>query len=252
MPRSALLLAFATTLLAQTAIENSGKPMRFPFDCTEADTQAAGLTCSEEEPCPVFLELASVEAIGNKIFITGNLHSASSTLYSVLLESDDSGKSWIEPHPRIRSAGLEQIQFIDFQNGWISGANLQSTPRDPFLMLTTDGGKTWHQRPIFDESRVAVIERFWFDSKENGSLLIDARLDANRHELYESMTGGESWSLKQASAAAIKFPHNRESGTTGWRMRADAATKSYDLERSDGARWQKVASFLVHIGTCKQ
>jgi len=66
------------------------------------------------------------------------------------------------------------------------------------------------------------------------------------------MTGGESWSLKQASAAAIKFPHNRESGTTGWRMRADAATKSYDLERSDGARWQKVASFLVHIGTCKQ
>ena len=66
------------------------------------------------------------------------------------------------------------------------------------------------------------------------------------------MTGGDSWALKQASAAPIKFPHNRESATTGWRTRADAATKSYDLERSDGARWQRVASFLVNIGSCKQ
>jgi len=250
--RVALAPLLIALLGAQTPLENTGKPMLLPFECKAADTQAAGLSCSYEEPCPVYLELAGVEAVGNRILIAGNIHTPTTTLSSVLLATDDAGRSWTEPHPRIRFAGLDQIQFIDFQNGWISGANLQSTPRDPFLMLTTDGGKTWHQRPIFDESRVAVIERFWFDSKENGSLLIDARLDANRHELYESMTGGESWSLKQASAAAIKFPHNRESGTTGWRMRADAATKSYDLERSDGARWQKVASFLVHIGTCKQ
>ena len=65
-----------------------------------------------------------------------------------------------EPHPRIRSSGLDQIQFVDFQNGWISGANLTGAPRDPFLLITTDGGKTWRERPIFEETRVAAIEGF--------------------------------------------------------------------------------------------
>jgi len=226
--------------------------MRLPFECTEADTQAAGLSCSEEEPCPVYLELGSVEAVGNKLFLAGNLHTPTTTLYSVLLATEDPGKTWIEPHPRIRFGGLDQIQFVDFQNGWISGAILQSTPRDPFLLLTTDGGKTWHQRAIYDESRVAVIERFWFDSRENGTLLMDARLETNRHELYETMTGGESWALKQASATPIRFPRNREPGASGWRVRADATTRSYHLERAEAERWHNVASFLVNIGSCKQ
>jgi hypothetical protein len=77
----------------------------------------------------------------------------------------------------MRSSGLDQIQFFDFENGWISGANLQSAPRDPFLLITTDGGKSWRPRPIFEESRVASIERFWFESRKLGTLLIDARLD---------------------------------------------------------------------------
>ena len=226
--------------------------MRVPFECTEADTRAASLSCSEEEPCPVFLELSNVEAAGNKIFLVGNLHTPTTTLYSILLATDDAGQTWNEPYPRMRFAGLDQIQCIDFQNGWISGANLQSTPRDPFFLLTTDGGKTWHDRPIFNETRVATIERFWFESRDSGALLIDARLDNNVHELYETRTGGESWSMKQASASAIPFPRARETAVSGWRVRADAVTHSFDLEKSDGTRWQKVASFLVTVGACKQ
>jgi photosystem II stability/assembly factor-like uncharacterized protein len=243
-------LLVSVSVYGQTPMENTGKPMRVPFDCTEADTQAAALNCSEEEPCAVFLELSNVEAAGNEIFLTGNLHTATTTLYSVLLGTEDAGKSWTEPLARIRFAGLDQIQFIDFQNGWISGANLQGAPRDPFLLLTTDGGKTWRQRPIFEETRVAVIERFWFDSRENGSLVIDARLDNGHHELYETRAGGESWSIKQATASPIAFPAATKN--SGWRLRADAGTKSYDLEKSDGAHWQKVASFLVKVGACKQ
>ena len=104
-----------------------------------------------------------MEAVGNKIFSPEIFTRPMATLYSILLASEDGGKTWTEPHPRIRSSGLDQIQFVDFQNGWISGANLQGAPRDPFLLITTDGGKTWRDRPIFEESRVAAIERFWFD-----------------------------------------------------------------------------------------
>ena len=226
--------------------------MHVPFECTEGDTQTAGLSCSEEEPCPVYLELANIEAVGNKLFLPGNLHTPTTTIYSILLATEDTGKTWSEPHPRIRFAGLDQIQFIDFQNGWISGANLQNAPRDPFLLLTTDGGKTWRQRPVYEDSRLGVIERFWFDSPQEGTMLVDARLEASVHELYGTRTGGESWSLQQASADPIRFPKTKESGPSGWRIRPEAATNSYAVEKSDGQRWQKVASFLVRVGVCKQ
>ena len=237
---------------AEAPLQNQGKPMRLPYECTAADSQSAGLSCSEDEPCPVYLELANVEAVGNRLFLTGNLHTHNATLYSVLLGSEDSGATWTEPQARILSSGLDQIQFFDFQNGWISGANLQSAPRDPFFLISTDGGKTWRKRDIFDESRVVAVERFWFTSPKEGMMLIDARLDNNRRELYETRTGGESWALRQASLTPIHFPLNPDTSHSGWRLRADAATHSYAVEKSQSEHWQKVASFLVDAGACKQ
>ena len=249
---AALLFCFASSSGAQTPLENSGKPMRVLYECMAADTQAAGLGCSEEDPCPVYLELANVEAVGNKIFVTGNLHTPMATLYSILLASEDNGTTWTEPHPRIRSSGLDQIQFVDFQNGWISGANLQGAPRDPFLLITTDGGKTWREHAIFEETRVAAIERFLFDSPANGTMLIDARLDNGKRELYETRTGGESWVIRQTSENPIRSPKEKQAGAPAWRVRTDAATHSYVIEKSENNRWQKVASFLVNIASCKE
>jgi photosystem II stability/assembly factor-like uncharacterized protein len=248
----AVLLALVSLVSAQTPLENSGRPMRVLYECTAADTQAAGLGCSEEDPCPVYIELSNVEAVGSKIFLTGNLHTPTVTLYSILLASDDGGNTWTEPHPRLHASGLDQIQFVDFQNGWISGANLQGAPRDPFLLITTDGGKTWHERPIFEESRIAAIERFWFDTSANGTLLVDARLDNGKHELYETRTGGESWAIQQTSAETIHAAKEKQIGASGWRLRTDAATHSYVIEKSENNRWQKVASFLVNIAACKE
>lgn len=250
--RHAALAAIAMSLCAETPLENSGKPMRVVYECTAADTQAAGLGCSEEDPCPVYIELSNAEPVGNKIFVTGNLHTPLATLYSILLASEDGGNTWTEPYARLRSSGLDQVQFVDFQNGWISGANLQGAPRDPFLLITTDGGKTWRERPIFEEGRVAAIERFWFDTPSNGTLLVDARLDNGNRELYTTRTGGESWVIQQTSADPIRAFKEKQTAGPGWRVRTDAATHSYVIEKSENSRWQKVASFLVNIASCKE
>ncbi len=247
--RSLLALVAALPLCAQAPLDNTGKPMRIVYECTKEDKQATGLGCSEEDPCPVYLELENVEAVGNKLFVTGNIHTPMATLYSILLGSDDEGKTWSEPYMRLLTSGLDQIQFVDFQNGWISGANLQSAPRDPFFLITTDGGKTWRQRPVFEESRVAAIERFSFDSQDHGTLLIDARLDNGTHELYETQTGGESWTIQQHSGEPAR---SAKAKPPTWRVRTDAASHSYVIENSENGRWQRVASFLVHISTCKE
>lgn len=224
-------------------------PVKIEYACPPADIESFGLSCSSEDPCPVFLELSSVESVGATVFLAGNLHTQSSTLYAILLTSEDGGKSWTEPIKRIRAAVLEQIQFLDFANGWISGQTIEPLPRDPFLLLTTDGGKTWRQRPIFEESRFGSISQFWFESKTAGELVVDhAERGAVRHELLQTNTGGESWEVKESTTKPVTLKTAKEQPT--WRVRADGPSKTFHLERR-GANWELIASFPIHVADCK-
>lgn len=240
-------MASLALLAADTPLENKGAPMRIPFACTQEDVGEAGLTCSQDQPCPVYLELNGVEAALNRIFVAGDLHTSEATLFSVLLASEDGGKTWTEPYPRTRFISLDQIQFIDFETGWVSGANVQGVPRDPFFLVTSDGGKTWNNQPVFEESRTGVIERFWFDSQTNGSLWIDTKL---RHEFYETSTGAGGWALRQVSDKPIPAKRSRSAADAAIRIRAEARTKSYLIEKHQGERWVEIAAFLVNAGTC--
>jgi hypothetical protein len=242
--------------LAPPVLENSGKPMLLPFGCTEDDTQWAGLSCSADEPCPVYLELAAVESGvppgPGRIFAAGNIHALDVTLYSVLLASEDGGHTWREAHERIRGASLDHIQFLDAQLGWTSGQALSPLPQDAFLLLTSDGGKTWRQRPIFSESRIGSIQQFYFSAKDSGSLIIDRGpgAEGGRYELYESPDAGESWTIRQTSDQPLKLKP-LPVAPSEWRVRADGPTQSFHLERRQGERWVSVAAFSVKLGACQ-
>lgn len=255
----AVAVALATALGAQQVpvagqpkLENTGAPIRVPSPCTEDDIRALSLTCPYEHPCQVYLELASFERAGIRLFLAGNLHTESATIKSILLASDDEGRTWYEPFQRIPSAGLDQIQFFDLEAGWVAGYFVHALPRDPFLLITTDGGRSWRRRPLWAESKVGLIEDFYFDSRQHGLLWVDRASagDAGRYELYESMTGGESWMLRQISDRPIPRKA-RPARDSGWRLRADAASRSYKLEKLAGA-WQTVATFLIPVGECRE
>ncbi len=255
MPVTRLAIAIAVAAFCRAAqpLVNDGKPMRVPFACSEEDIQASGLECTSEEPCAVFLELAGLEIAGSKIFLAGNVHTATTTLAAILLASDDDGKTWAEPHGRIRFAGLDQIQFFDFERGWVAGQQLHTMPRDPFFLLTTDGGKSWRQRPVFGDSQPGSIEQFWFDSRADGVVIIDrtqASETGARYSIYETMTGGESWMIRQVSARPLKL--KRAAGQNpDRRIRADAKTRSFVVERRQGERWQPLGNFLVETDSCR-
>jgi hypothetical protein len=237
---------------APPVLENSGKPMLLPFGCTEDDVQWAGLTCSEDEPCAVYLELAAVESAAGRIFAAGNIHALDATLYSVLLVSEDAGHTWREAHQRIRGASLDRIQFLDAELGWTSGQALSPLPQDAFLLLTSDGGKTWRQHAIFSESRVGSIQQFYFSAKDAGSLIIDRGpgAEGGRYELYESPDAGESWTIQQTSDQPLKLKSSPVAPSE-WRVRADGPTQSYHLERRQGEGWVSVAAFAVKLGACQ-
>ena len=254
-----VILIFLTSgfLLAQSplrpALENTGKSMRVTAQCKGEDVLVLGLTCSQEDPCPLFLELSDVELVNSRLILSGNLHTATATLESILLSSENLGKTWTEPFERMPGIGIDNIQFIDFEVGWISGQIQQTLPRDPFLLITTDGGKTWRKATVSGESRVGAIEQFHFESRTAGTLLLDkiqSGENGMRHELYETMTGGESWSLRQVSNKPIPWKYPKGVAPE-WRIRADGPSKSYKVERRQGERWQAVASFLISAGECK-
>src|SRR5260370_30100253 len=234
-------------------LRNAGKPMRLPFQCTDEDMQWAGMSCSEEQPCPIYLDISALETIGNRIVAVGNIHTESLTVYSVLLTSEDGGETWREPYERLRGTGLDHISLIDFQNGWISGETVVPVSQDPFLLITCDGGKSWRLRPIFGDGSGGAIKEFWFRSAMDGTMVIDrmASADSSRYELYESPNGGDTWMIRRTSDKPITIRRtDSEAGALGWRIRTDARSKSFDIERRVGERWGTPASFLAKYGSC--
>jgi hypothetical protein len=237
---------------AAAVLENHDRPMEVPFKCTEEDMEWAGLSCSEQDPCPAYFELAAAEPSGPRIFAAGNIHSESVTLYSVLLASDDGGKTWREVHDRVRGAGLDHIQFADLINGWVSGESLSPLPQDPFVLITTDGGTTWRRQPLFGDTEPGSIQQFFFTSRKQGSLIVDRGegSEVERYSLYESADGGETWRVVQLSKAPLRLPGAMEK-EKDWRVRADRATQSFRIEHRVGDRWTPAASFAVKAGACK-
>src|SRR5664279_3011554 len=257
---TSLVLLLGASLMAQDAppvapapavpaappvLVNSGKPMLAPFHCTEEDIHSAGLTCTEEDPCPVYLELSAVEATGLRIFTAGNIHAATSTLFTILLGTEDNGQTWREVHERVRGAGLDHIQFADVETGWASGLSFSPLPQDPFLLLTTDGGKTWRSHEIFNEPRFGSIQQFFFEDKTSGSLVIDhgPASGGDRYELYETNDGGETWNIRETNVNSIRIKRAPVTPNADWRVRADGPSKSFHLEHRQGQKWTTLAAF---------
>lgn len=218
--------------------------------CAPDDSEALGLTCSEDDPCPVYLELSAVDGFGANIFVTGNLHTVDTTMFGILLASGDGGKTWTEPLQRIRAAALEQIQFLDTRHGWISGMLLDPLPRGPFMLSTANGGEAWTKTPLSSDPDFGSIQQFWFDSDSRGQLVVDrSQGKAGQYELYSTSNAGETWTLKAASDEDMRVPNARPPDEADWRAVADK--ESYRIERRTASGWETLARFPIHAGDCK-
>lgn len=229
-------------------------PILLPNLCTELDLVSLGLTCSESEPCATYLELSGMESLGSVTILAGNLHTSTNTLQSILLVSEDGGANWREAHPRLKSSALESMQFLDFSTGWLVGHSSLALPRDPFVLLTTDSGRSWRKVDLYAESRVGVVEDFAFQTAKRGWLLVDNKGsgDAGKYELYETQTGGSSWELREISNRIPKsaLPGQRQAQNSG-RIRVDDKKGLLRIEVRSGNAWKELGSFKLRLDDCK-
>jgi hypothetical protein len=236
-----LLLLSIVPILAQA-------PVHVDYTCTQEDFDSFGLSCSEERPCPVFFEVSAVDVFGSRIVVAGDIHTATTTLYGVVLTTEDGGASWNEAITRLRSTAFEQMEVIG-DHGWLSGQRLEPLPKDPFFLITSDGGKNWRERPIFEETRFGSVAQFRFETTLSGELIFDDSIgNAVHQELYATKTGGDNWDLRQTSTKAL---HLKPASDAAWIVTAPPGSKTYLIEHVVSGKKQTFARFLIHIGDCK-
>ena len=248
MRLSGTILALPMLLAAQ-----SPQAVKLTAVCADEEMTHFGLVCDEDAPCPVLLDLTDATMGGSRIFLTGNFYTGSTTLWSVLLASEDGGATWAEPWPRLLGAALDQVQFYDAGAGWAAGHMAGSIPRDPFLVLTADGGKTWKSTPVFNDSVVGVVEQFWFDSRETGSLVAERRgsRQPGRYQRMVTRAGGKTWTLQEARDEPIALKRPAVPASEELRIRADKRTKTLRVEKRAAASWAALAAFSLDAGACK-
>ncbi len=252
-PRLFLVLLGTMVASAQepSLLSNNGEPMRVAYGCADEDLQWAGMSCDQAEPCPVYLELSSIAANGRRILTAGNLHGRSATLASILLQSDDAGATWKEPAARVRGDAIEQLQILDAGHAWAAGETQYPLPRDPFFLLTADGGASWRDRPVGEEGNAGSIQRFSFDSAQHGELVIDSGTASadQRYVSYETDSGGETWTTRGASDRLPVLKHAPVEDSD-WRIRPSKDGKSWQIEKRDGDAWSSIAQFLIEVARC--
>jgi photosystem II stability/assembly factor-like uncharacterized protein len=212
------------------------------------------MTCSDGDPCPVYLELGSITSRDKQIFVAGDLHSTSATLSSILLQSSDAGATWKETAARIRGSELDQLQVSDSQRAWAAGATQYPLTRDPFVLTTTDGGATWKQSSIGEEGGAGSVQRFWFNSPRHGELIVDTGKSASggRYVSYESDNGGDTWTLVRAVARLPELKNTAVGQEVpDWRIETGKDGKALQIEQRAGDRWWPVASFLIEVANCR-
>ncbi len=232
----------------------SAVPFKPSFVCKAAELDWAGMICSEKDPCPVYLEVSSVYSTGGRLFVTGNIHSAESTLYSILLASGDNGATWQEPVERMRGAELDATQFVPGGVGFISGQRVFPISGDPFFLITSDGGQSWHKSPMLPEGSDGAIQRFWFDSAKTGSLALDrggSDGEQMRYARYETMTGGDSWSVRETSEKPIAVgPKELPPDQAQWRARGEPKRKVLVIEKKTDGVWKPVTELALELARC--
>lgn len=231
-----------------------GEPIVVPLDCAYTYFEQAGIVCSNNTPCELFLELAAVETAGEHIFVAGNIHTISATIASIMLRSEDAGKTWHEPVNRYAGGVLEYIQFVDKNHGWAAGQQRElDSSAKPLLLSTYNAGKRWQRYPVSqNDDHTGTILDFYFDTEEHGLMIVDRGISAiDPFELYESMNGGRSWLIRQITNHKPRL-RNRPAALpdSNWRILADLDTANYRIEQHRENGWSTRSRFTTNLGTC--
>jgi hypothetical protein len=193
---------------------------------------------------PAELQLKTAGQVGGRIFAGGSFHSKDRVISSVLLATDDGGRSWIEAAPRYRETELGAAQVSDLRVWIAAHRQTGDGPLDPFFLFTFDSGLHWRRIPLRPYSEAGRITSFHFREDGNGFALVrepgPVRSVAKR---FVTADGANSWVLTEAEEPSIP-------GTQPNRIRIQESADEFRIQVRDEKTWTTVSRISWSAGVC--
>lgn len=226
--------------------------------CDVDRLEYAGIRCSADRPCELFLELVSIASEGDWMILAGEVHTTEATYESVVLTSRDGGATWTESAERVPAGGIESISIVDAQTAFVAGQQGDTaTGEIPFLLVTDDGGVSWETRMVETggEKVEGLVVAFQADTTSHGYLTLEQlAATGDAYRLYETYNGGRSWSIRQISADQPQIPGPRLAiKTENWSVRPDSASGEFIVAQrssSSSSGWADQGRFAGTVGAC--
>ena len=143
-------------------------------------------------------ELSDIEFVNEKLgFIVGKRRFAD-YYNSSLYKTNDAGETWHTVSIDVSIDGdwdqFSQINFVNQNEGWISGYRINTNGNNSYLLKTIDGGKTWNVDKVINGEDGTIIRSIfwnspylgWFLSLEKSEEKIEGQdYDISNYCLYE-------------------------------------------------------------------
>jgi photosystem II stability/assembly factor-like uncharacterized protein len=107
-----------------------------------------------------------------------------------LLHSTDAGVTWVTKNDNLQAFWINNIQFIDDNNGFIACDDNESLPTQ--FNSTTDGGNTWVSGPREIYLALGVRTMYFTDSLNGWLGLI---LTTGQKAIINTTDGGRTWNF---------------------------------------------------------
>jgi len=228
---SATFLLAAAILLASCG-GSSGAPAMPSPSPTEAPASTRTPAAAPQTPTPDLLAGVPLPTSLETLTFVDPMHGwAIDTCSNVdivaicdILATSDGGKTW---HVQYRNVGrLQDLQFLDAQNGFASGkAEVFS------IVATTDGGNTWTPRYPDNRFDLAAIQ---FVTPQHAFALA-----SGAGVIFESADSGTTWAFNygspQCNFSSISFPTADE----GWAAGGGADGPCLYQTTDGGKKWNK-------------
>lgn len=112
-----------------------------------------------------------------------------------LHRTTDGGKTW-KPLLSGAAATITQIQFVDWNNGWLLGemARKDDNQLETVILTTNNGGRSWTKKALPN------IQSFWFTDTQNGWAV------GKNATILQTSDGGNEWKPYPEAEKLIGLP----------------------------------------------
>ena len=121
-------------------------------------------------------------------WVVGNL--------GVILHTLDGGQNWETQVSNI-DLNIQDVFFLDGDQGWASAFNYTTTPYGTVLLKTTDGGQSWLTE-VYPEENIFITSIVYLDS-------LTGWMGGTPHTLVGTIDGGESWTQANIDTSTLAF-----------------------------------------------